>query len=256
MQFVESFKSLGFIGPLPLLTPQECRQIIRHERDGARPKPVAWLKGRAASDSFYAHLAADERIVKFLRPVLGNEVVLWGVDVLRRPPGAVHPWHCDIESSAPEGGFVSVWIGIDNTNRDSALKFIAGSHKLGRTIQEEASHRGLKRGEARSTDVLGWAQMLDPEARMIAPEMQDGEAVIFDGRLWHGSHNTSASGTRTALLLQYAAADRPVRMIEGNNFEWPFRFRSEPWPPLLVVSGSGNNAVNRLVAFPGKAVAS
>ncbi len=250
MQLVETFTSLGFCGPLPLFTPEQCLQIIGHEQDEAQPAALDWWKGRAASDPFYANLASDERIMNLLRPILGNDIVLWGVDVLQRHPNAVHPWHCDIESCSPDGGFASVWIGLDNTSKDSVLNFISGTHKLGRTIQEEASHRGLKRGEANRDDVLSWARSFDPNVQMITPDMKDGEALIFDGRLWHGTHNTRESGTRTALLLQYAMADRPVRIIDRNYLEWPFRFQSDPWPPLLVVSGSGNNAVNRLVAFP------
>ena len=35
-------------------------------------------------------------------------------------PAKSHPWHCDIESCAPEGGFVSVWIGLLNTQKESS----------------------------------------------------------------------------------------------------------------------------------------
>ena len=30
--------------------------------------------------------------------------------------------------------------------------------------------------------------------------MNDGDAIFFDGRLWHGSWNTRVDGTRVALL--------------------------------------------------------
>lgn len=108
----------------------------------------------------------------------------------------------------------------------------------------------------RREDLLEWAQCLDPGAQLIVPDMKDGEGLITDGRLWHGTHNTRSSGTRTALLLQYAAADRPVRIFDANKLEWPFTFLSHPLPPLLVVSGSGDKTVNRLVAFPEAMTAS
>lgn len=256
MQFVESFTSFGFSGPFAFFTLEECHQILAHEQGGTRPAPLSWLKGRAATDPFYAKIASDKRIIDLLRPILGRDIVLWGVDVLHRPPNAVHPWHCDIESCSPEGGFASIWIGLNNTSQASSLNFISGTHKLGKTIQEEASRRGLRRKDIRREDVFRWAQSLDPSARLIAPDMKDGEALLIDGRLWHGTHNTRSSGTRSALLLQYAAADRPVRIFDGRSLEWPFRFLSEPLPPLLVVSGRGDDRVNRVVAFPGAKTAS
>jgi ectoine hydroxylase-related dioxygenase (phytanoyl-CoA dioxygenase family) len=249
-QFVESFVSLGYAGPLAVFTTEQCQQILAHEQDVARPKPLNWWKGRAATDPFYARLASDEHILNLLRRVLGNDIVLWGVDVLHRRPNAVHPWHCDIESCAPGGGFASIWIGLNNTSQDSSLNFVTRTHKLGRTIQEEASHRGLKRQDISREDVVDWAQRLDPDAQLIVPDMKDGDALLTDGRLWHGTHNTRSSGIRTALLLQYAAADRPVRIFDVKSLEWPFRFLSDPLPPLLVVSGSGDKTVNRLLAFP------
>ena len=215
-----------------------------------------WWKGRAATDPFYARLASDERILRLLRPILGNDIVLWGVDLLHRPPNAVHPWHCDIESCAPGGGFASIWIGLNNTSQASSLNFITGTHKLGKTIQEEASLHGVRRKDVSGKVALGWAQRLEPRAELIAPDMKDGDALVIDGRLWHGTHNTRSSGTRTALLLQYAAADRPVRIFDRKCLEWPFTFLSHPLPPLLVVSGSGDNIVNRLVAFPEAMTAS
>jgi hypothetical protein len=256
LQFVKSFASLGFAGPLAFFTPDECQRVLAHEQDATRPKPLSWWKGRAATDPFYARLASDERIVSLLRPVLGNDIVLWGVDVLHRPPHAVHPWHCDIESCAPSGGFASIWIGLNNTSQDSSLNFITRTHKLGKTIQEEASRRGLRRKDIRREDVLEWAQCLDPGAQLIVPDMKDGEGLITDGRLWHGTHNTRSAGTRTALLLQYAAANRPVRIFDASNLEWPFKFLGHPLPPLLVVSGTGDKTMNRLVAFPEAVTAS
>ncbi len=256
MQFDQTFSSLGFCGPCALFTLEECQQIVAHEQDETRPPATDWWKGRAASDPFYARLASDERIINLLRPILGNDIVLWGVDVLHRPPNAMHPWHCDIESCSPEGGFASIWIGLNNTSQASSLNYITGTHKLGKTIQEEASRRGLRRKDVCSRDVLEWAQSLDPSAQLITPDMKDGDALIIDGRLWHGTHNTRKSGTRTALLLQYAAAGRPIRIFDRSYLEWPFRFLNYPLPPSLVVSGSGDNTVNRIVAFPEAMTAS
>jgi len=241
---------VGFAGPVPLLTKSECAEILAHEASGRAKAGVDWMKGRAAADSFYASLAADERFTSLLKPILGDDIVLWGVDVLRRSPDQAHPWHCDIESCSPQGGFLSIWIGIENASRESALNCISYSHKFGRPFQAVAHSKGYKRGEAAPDMVLSWAREFDPEAALLVPDVQDGDAIIFDGRLWHGTNNTRSEGTRTALLLQYASASCPVRMIDLECLEWPFQFIKEPRPPVLVVSGTGNASANRIVEAP------
>ncbi|MBL8893224.1 MAG: cupin domain-containing protein [Rhizobiales bacterium] len=246
----ESFRKAGLLGPCPLFTREECRKIAAHTLRDDLPEPADWWKGRAVSDPFYHALATDERILSRLRPLLGDDIVLWGVDVLKRKPGQVHPWHCDIESCAPEGGFASVWIGIENTSKDSALICLAGSHLYGKTIQEVAAGHGLKRGQSTPEMVFDWAKERDPNVARIQPDMHDGDAIIFDGRIWHGTHNTRSEGERVALLIQYAAARRPVHMIDPDYLEWPFRFRTDLRPPVIVVSGDADCNINRVVAPP------
>jgi mannose-6-phosphate isomerase-like protein (cupin superfamily) len=79
--------------------------------------------------------------------------------------------------------------------------------------------------------------------------MNDGEAVFFDGRLWHGSWNIRVEGTRAALLFQYAAAGTPVKMPDLSQLEWPFRFKRSR-VPVLLVSGSDSSRANHIVPPP------
>ena len=181
---------------------------------------------------------------------MGDDIVLWGSTLVKRAPGQPHPWHTDIESSHPDGGFVNVWIGLENTCQQSGLQFVTKSHLLGKSIQEVCHEKGLHRGTASSERVFEWAQELDEDAAFLQPEVSDGEALIFDGRLWHGSYNALEKETRLALLLQYAKADRPVRIHDPKQLEWPFRFLESPWPPVVGVSGEGDCTINRLVQPP------
>ena len=93
-------------------------------------------------ERYLFELAARPAIVAAVTELLGPDVVLWGACAVSRVPGQRHAWHSDIESSAPDGRFVSVWIGVDNTSRESALQLITRSHLLGRTVQEARAERG------------------------------------------------------------------------------------------------------------------
>ena len=114
-----------------------------------------------------------------------------------------------------------------------------------------AHEHGARRGEISSETVLGWAREYDADSALVQPDVQDGEALLFDGRIWHCSHNTRATGERVALLLQYAAADAPVRMPDLTQLEWPFRFL-ETRPPAIVVRGDGRPGINLLAPPPAE----
>jgi ectoine hydroxylase-related dioxygenase (phytanoyl-CoA dioxygenase family) len=77
-----------------------------------------------------------------------------------------------------------------------------------------------------------------PPPPIVQPEMRDGQAIVFDGRLWHASHNTEEK-PRAALLLQYAALGTPILIPDYRHLEWPFRIVSTS-PRSVLVSGKGN----------------
>lgn len=251
----EQFARDGFAGPEAVLAAAQCAFLLRHDAAGSWPPPLDWNKGRAASDPVFADIARTPAILHLLRPLLGDDVVLWGASIVRRGPGDVHTWHTDIETSAPDGRFVSVWIGIENTSSASGLTLVRGSHRQPRTIQEELHRRGLRRSEVDDDAVLAIAREADPAATLEAPPVGDGLAILFDGRVWHGSRNRRGGPPRTALLLQYAASATPVRILDSTRLEWPFAFLDEPRPPVLAVLGAGDGHANRVVPPPNRPAA-
>ena len=203
------FEREGFLGPLPVLTTWQRELLVRHLNRGAHVAPAVWEKGRATRDYLFYDIATQPEILGILRLLLGENVILWGASVVSRQPGQIHPWHTDIETSRADMRSVSVWIGIENTSQDLSLHLISGSHRLGYTIQELVKQHGLRRGDASAQMIEAWAKEIDRSARFVKPNMADGEAIIFDGRLWHGTEN-ERQDKRTALLLQYAAADEKI----------------------------------------------
>lgn len=246
-----AFRRDGFLPPFALFTSAQCALVQGHFRWGSPPPPSKWFKGQAVNDTLVFDLATRPTLIAWLRLLLGDDVLLWGASWLEREPKQIHPWHSDIESSAPEGGFVSVWIGIENTSRESALQLVRGSHRIGKTIQQVAHERGFRRGEAEPATVLEWARETISSAEAVQPDMSDGDALIFDGRLWHGSENSRSEGTRTALLFQYATAGKCIRAPNLDRVEWPFGYKHMR-VPLLVVSGK--DATNRTVTPPSEEV--
>ena len=242
----------GYLGPTRVFTEAECRRVAQYLRRTPTPAPAGWEKARAVHERFLYELATWPALLAPVTDLLGEDVVLWGASAVRRAPGQVHPWHCDIESCAPEGRFVTAWIGIEHTNRDSALQVIARSHLIGQTVQQARWEAGLARELSTPEAMLGFAREHDPSATLDQPDMRNGEALLFDGRLWHGSDNRRRTGNRLALIFQYAAADQRVRIPDFAQLDWPFRVRQVPRPPVILVRGSNRNrtGLNRVVPPP------
>lgn len=238
----------GFSAPVRLFTQDQCARIVRHWLHVKNQQPPMGRKGRAHSDRFFYDLAMRPKILSLLRPALGDDIVLWGACIVMREPGRVHAWHTDIESSVGDG-FVSIWVGLQHTVRESSLKMISRSHAFGKPVQRVAHEHGVPIRTASDETVLEWARAFDPAADIYQFDMTDGDAVLFDGRLWHGSKNLAEGGTRKALLLQYAAARQRAPKPDFTSVEWPFRFE-ERLPPVLVVSGSESAVVNPVAPPP------
>jgi len=248
------FEADGFLPPVALLTPRECRALMSYVDSDKRPRPADWQKGRAVTDWLLYRVAADPRLTEPLKLVLVDEIVLWGTSLVRRRAGEPHPWHVDIESSMPEGRCASVWIGLENTGDNSGIELIAGSHFARKPIQQVQTELGYRRGQPTTETVLEWAREQNPRAELVRPQLSDGDAIIFDGRIWHGSRNDRRTGTRSALLLQFASADTPIRMHVDAKLDWPFEFVKAPKPPTIVMHGAVATEANRFVPPPSPPV--
>ena len=226
-----AFRRDGFVEPFRLFTADDCRVVASHFK---RSPPASYgSKVSAAKDRFVRNLATHPRLLSLLAKLIGDSIVLWGASYILREPGDIHPWHTDIEFSAPEGRFASVWIGLENTCRESALRLVARSHSFGKTIQQVMHEHEVAAAWLRRYG-SGWAKDLDAKAGLVQFDMTDGDALVFDGRLWHAGPNNRRHGARTALLLQYAAVEMPVAHARLRATEWPFRFKNMRAPVILL----------------------
>ena len=245
-----SFGREGVAGPIRVLGTEQCRLLTRYFSGTRRISPPVWNKGRAATDGILARVASDPALMARISALLGEDVILWGASLTRKAAGEAHPWHSDIESARPDGGFVSAWIGLHNTTPRSSMRFVAGSHLTGKTVQQWRAQDEVQRTKVTDDIVLQWARNDNPDARLVEIAARDGDMILFDGRTWHGSANRLDSGERLSLLLQFATADAPVRIPDTANLRWPFKFLDDPRPPVLSVRGVARSDVNKVVAMP------
>jgi uncharacterized cupin superfamily protein len=120
-------------------------------------------------------------------------------------------------------------------------------------LQQVSRENGAEREKLTDALVATWAAERDSRSGVVPLETADGDVVVFDGRLWHGSHNLNWRSTRYAALLQYATPRTPIRIPDLTRLVWPFESYRTPRAPCIVVSGRDVHGVNRLVAGPAEA---
>jgi len=243
----EAFEASGHLPPRRVFSRADCRALLRRLRR-PRAAPADWPKGCAVTDRAFYEVAIHPPLLYAVSALLGPDVLLWGTTLLVQVPGGGHVWHSDIECAAA-GITVNVWLALDHVQRGSGLGLISRSHRLD-PLQRIASKHGVARDDLTRELVLGWAHERDPRCESIDPDVRDGEALVFDGRLWHASLNRNRFRSRTALLLQYAAPGSAIHIPEPARLEWPFRLLSTPRPATIMVRGSDPFGENRTVSPP------
>lgn len=252
-QFDESdasrFWEHGYCDPIDLFDERTSRRLAARLKSDTST-PAVWPKGCAVSSRLYYEIACEPRILTRLQSLLNKPVMLWGASLILRVPGQRHLWHTDIETANSDGRALSVWIGLEGTGRGSGLSLVPGSHRFGQSVQSMAATNGVAGKSVNNELIEAWANTLAPGTKLDRPDIRNGQAIIFDGRLWHGTANQNRLLARRALLLQYATPDLPIRCPNPNYAAWPFQTLNHPKPPSIMVVGSGTNAMNQLVPPP------
>ena len=145
---------------------------------------------------------------------------------------------------------MSVWIGLEHTSALSSLIVVPRSHRFGITVQQVVQEAGRTSEAATDEQMAEWARGRDDQSGVVSLASSDGEAIVFDGRLWHASHNRTEGATRSALLLQYASPETAIRIPNFNRRQWPFEIYSSPRPACILVSGRAMADQNRIVPAP------
>jgi len=181
----EAFKEQGYFVERSLFSEAECQEILKSIRaDEFRP-PLVWDKGTATTSPAWYALAKHDRFTDRVSELIGEDLILWGAQSLLRVPQQVHQWHDDMESATSGEGFVSVWMGIKDTTPETSLKVVPGSHTFNRLLFDIADEKKISRDHIVDDVVVEWSDQFQDDSRIELLDTTDGDALFFDGRLWH-----------------------------------------------------------------------
>lgn len=206
---IETWNRDGYLGPLDVYD-QESADDVRLYFD--RLLADALAEGRDSYSISSAHLQharvwdmlTNERIVGYVRDLLGTDVVGWGSHFFCKLPGDGKSvdWHqdCSYWPLTPTKA-VTVWLAIDDADKSNGcMEVYAGSHTHG-LIDFESS-------DEESGNVLDQS-VKNPEqyGRHQLTPLRAGQISIHSDLLVHGSAPNDSDRRRCGLTLRYCPAD-------------------------------------------------
>jgi phytanoyl-CoA hydroxylase len=170
---------------------------------------VRRLLQACARDSVFREWATAQPLAARLRQLLGPAVELSQAHhncVMTKDPrySSLTNWHRDIRYWAfdrPE--LVSVWLALGRERfENGCLLVLPGSHAMEFRPEQLDAAQFLRADAADNRELL---------ARETAVELEPGDVLFFDARLFHAAGNNQTNETKFSVVHTYHAADnRPV----------------------------------------------
>lgn len=150
-----------------------------------------------AWDETAMNFVYDPRLAQAAQDALGAEPVLIQSMVYFKPPGARgQAWHQDQQFITWEP-LVGVWVALDDCDlANGQLRVIPGEEREVLLMQKDDPRLSFTQGQA----------LLRRPSPGIGLTMQAGDAVVFGGRLVHGSYpNRTSDRWRRSFICHYTS---------------------------------------------------
>jgi predicted dehydrogenase len=235
---LERYRTQGFIGPFPLLTDKAIEGVLG---EFARTRDqLPWYKCQHAYRGPIVDALRSEQVVGRVASILGNDLMLWGSQVMVKSAGRAHRWHVDVETM--EWTSINFWAALRNVSKDATILLLPGTQRL--RVSPQALERTEKLDVNDSAAVQRAAAALGVDSEIVTVDVPAGHFVLFDGHLWHGSVNNSQK-ERSALLVQYSPTTEWARI--PKTYTPPIQWEEKPAPCVLVrgrdLSGGKNHYI-------------
>ncbi len=206
---IEHFNRDGFVSGIRLFSEAEMNEHRRYF-DGVLARVLASGQDNYSIKSAHLlyckvyDLLTNQRIVAYVKDLLGEDVIGWGSHYFCKLPGdgKTVGWHQDAGYwPLTPSKAVTVWLAIDDADvENAAMRFIPGSHHFG--------HLTYQLTEESDNSILN--QVVPEVERFGAPFdniLKAGEVSIHSDLLLHGSELNTSTRRRCGLTLRYTTAD-------------------------------------------------
>jgi ectoine hydroxylase-related dioxygenase (phytanoyl-CoA dioxygenase family) len=131
------------------------------------------------------------------------------------------PWHQDMPYYCINGNDTgSFWIPLDEVNIENNLKLILGSHKWQKLIRP-TKWSNNQSWYQEDNSFMDLPSLEEFEKNILIPELNLGDAVLFNFKTVHGSTGNNGSKSRRAFSMRFIGDD--VKYIDrGGPTSPPF----------------------------------
>lgn len=140
--------------------------------------------------------------------------------VLIKQPGTTKRslWHQDQPYSPIDGwDYMTIWLPIDTVTRETALEFVAGSHRWGKWFRPQRFATGaLREGDDPSWEVLPDIEADRAAFPIIGWALEPGDCLAFHGLTLHGAPGNQNPIPRRVLSTRWCGDDAVIRHRSGK----------------------------------------
>jgi len=201
---LERYRRDGFYFPIPVLTPDEAREL-RRRLEAVETAHGGRLAGELRQKphllfTWLAELVRHPTILGVVEDILGPNLLVWSTSFFikeARDPAYVS-WHQDATYwGLSEPDVVTAWLAFtDATVENGAMRMVPGSHGEQLAHRDTfAPHNLLSRGQEIAAEV--------DEARGVDVVLRAGEMSLHHVRMVHGSPANRSDDRRIGLAIRY-----------------------------------------------------
>lgn len=208
----------GFAFPFRGLSPEEARaargKLEAYEAEAGGPLKSAMRHQTHMLFTWIDDLVRHPAILDRVEEVIGPDILCWGANLFIKEPRTEDfvSWHQDATywGLEPADQIITAWVALSDVPIESgAMKFLAGSHRLGQVNHDDTFHKNnlLSRGQEIELEVD------ESEATDIV--LEAGEFSLHHVLLAHGSHPNRTDDRRIGLAVRYIPTSVRQTMIRG-----------------------------------------
>tara|TARA_Y100001970_G_C14166167_1_gene821416 strand:- start:614 stop:1411 length:798 start_codon:yes stop_codon:yes gene_type:complete len=150
------------------------------------------------------------------------------------------PWHQDMPYYCVDGNDTgSFWIPLDPISKDNSLKVLLGSHKFPKLVRP-TKWSNNKPWYTSDNNFMDMPDIKSMEKKILKPEMNLGDAILFNFKTLHSSPGNTANVPRRAFSMRFIGDD-VIYIDRGEETSPPFKGINlktgskmrEDWFPVL-----------------------
>ncbi len=193
-------------------------------------------------DTAWMDFVRHEPILDIVEQCIGPDFLLWGTTIFGKPAGSgkTIPWHQDGEfwPIRPLAN-TTVWLALDDcTAENGCLRYIPGSHGMGRT----GCHVPTDQEEVLLELGLDSAEFDESLARDLI--LEAGQMAVFDVFMVHGSNANRSARRRAAFIMRFMPTTSHYDHAWGAELAERIRPSDIGSRPLFLMRGIDRSGLN------------